>query len=315
MNKNMINWFTKNIGTLFSFLGVIGTIYFGVFHIPSYLEDMKNEKIRNVQTGLIQNIQEMVYNDSITIEYKNIETFIQSKELKYQVKFPYSVNQLLSLTQESFMEQKYLPLRQRERIFQDLEKIKSKEKPITNLDKKEKSKLDYLSILIGFISIFISIIGVWGAIRNRSKVLKQEEDEKRVEIETTVKTYHDFEKTILNILINSENKFHFNDTTRKRDLGFDFLLEHENVSLIGEIKYYMEGQFLRTPFLERFYHLCQNQDKSGLIILNKELTLKERKLIEVFNSRGNLKIYTIVFVERAQLIRQIEEIINTAHNN
>ncbi len=317
MNE-ITKWITKHIGTLFSLLGVIATIYFSLFHIPEYLQEMKNEKVRNVHIDLVQSTQEVAYNDSIELDYKGIETLIKSKELKNEIQYPYSVNQLLSLVQESFMEQKFLPLEERQGLFQKLESIKEKSEPALPNDNEGvrlSKTFSWVAALIGLIGSLVSLFGLWAAIKDKSELLKKEKEEKNKQIEKTVKNYHEFEKTIFNILQDSKSEFSFIDTVRKNDLGYDFIVENSKKSLLGEIKYYTHGHRLKTAFLEHFYHLCQLNGKSGILILNKEVSEKESELLQKFNTRSDIKIHAIVFRERNQLIEEINKIMSTTHNN
>lgn len=59
------NWIIRNISHVFSFLGLCLTLYFGVFYVPGWLEDVQKEKFRGAQENLEQSVKELIFSDSL----------------------------------------------------------------------------------------------------------------------------------------------------------------------------------------------------------------------------------------------------------
>jgi len=74
------NWLLKNISNIFSVIGIFLTIYLGFFYAPSWMEEMKNEKLRNAESEIQKSVKELVYSDSV-FKVSEIKALVKAKSL------------------------------------------------------------------------------------------------------------------------------------------------------------------------------------------------------------------------------------------
>lgn len=281
------NWFIKNISNIFGVIGIILTIYFGVFYAPSWLEELQNEKLRNAETEIQKSVKELVYSDSI-IKIDEIKSLIKAKELSINKKFPLTITDILTKTQESFMEDKFLPLSKRQELLAKIEKVKSKlPKPIFSKNKKDKAEniawLSPLSILIILLSIVLSSLGVIGSfLKFMSEKEKQEEinnDIQEATSEINIKTFgNNFEEKIREILSNIPN-LEIGYEELSFDRGADIEFVYNNKRYYVEIKYLTKSKVGLSSVL-RFLQYMENKNGDGWFIYNTSLTLMVKNEID-----------------------------------
>src|SRR5690606_16399407 len=96
-------WIIKNLSNIFGLIGILLTLYFGVLYVPSWLREAQQEKFISAQRNLQQSVKELIYSDSICT-YSEIDVLIKAKELKLNQTYPLSPEEILTETQESFMQ-------------------------------------------------------------------------------------------------------------------------------------------------------------------------------------------------------------------
>ena len=135
-----LNWLLKNISSIFSVVGILLTIYFGVYYAPSWLEEIQNEKLKNAESEIQKSVKELVYSDSI-FKVSEVKSLVRAKEISLGINYPFSMTDILTKTQESFMEDKFLPLNRRKSLMEEIEIVKSSLPKIINSEtKKEDNK-------------------------------------------------------------------------------------------------------------------------------------------------------------------------------
>lgn len=297
------NWFIRNISNIFGLLGIILTIYFGVFYAPSWLDDLQNEKLRNAETEIQKSVKELVYSDSI-IKIDEIKSLIKAKELSINKKFPLTISDILTKTQESFMEDKFLPLSKRQELLAKIEKIKSKlPKPIIPQNKKDKAEskswLSPLSIIIALLSVVLSSLGVIGSfLKFKSEKEKQEEinnDIQEATSEINIKTYgNSFEERIKEILSDIPDlKIIHNELSFDR--GVDIEFEYNNKRYYVEVKYLTKSKVGLNSIL-RFLQYMENKSGDGWFIYNTSLTMMVKNEIAKYRklNKNNVKFIKLV---------------------
>ena len=195
MWKAFIRWIKRNSSNIYGLLGIALTIYFGVVYVPEWAKDAQKEKVYSAQNHVIQSIKELTYNDS-TANISEIKSIIIGKELEQELTIPYSVYEILSLSQSSFVEDKYLSLIERKKVINRIEILKG-QVLFEEVDRKkkaeqEKSQVDILVLLSIIFSIIIATIGIISIFR-KNILDKEKQDEINNDVEQTIsglKYYH-----------------------------------------------------------------------------------------------------------------------------
>lgn len=297
----MRSFFSKNLSNFLSFLGLVGTIYFGVFYVPGRIEEAKREKTKNAQSELNQSIKELAFSDSM-INLIEIQRLIEAKGLAINDNYPLSAENVITLAQESFMEDRFLPISTRKLLFQKLEKLKADihEPQITEKEvrKGTRNTLTWMSWLSILAALITAVIGVY------SIFLKVKEDKERQEelsnellqtesIEPFTEYAYQFEKRIIEFLRDSGYVKDISESYGEPDNGIDFEGKIGDMKLYVYIKYYkkskvgLKGIF---PLLEAI----RNKKGEAWLIYSSDLTSMVKNRIDDFNkSHEDIKIKTI----------------------
>lgn len=316
MNKETWNWILNNFGNIFSVLGVIATLYFGFFYIPEYIEESQNEKIINASEEVIQSIKELVYSDSI-VSVNEIITLIRSKEVSTNIIFKNSDEWFLLRAEESFMEDRFIPLKDRRNLLDELGFLI---KELPNANKQHKTPKSSFKWVPSALSILVTLLGlILGFISARVKYLTQKIKDEEIENElkkaqseigaTAMSVdYIKIENAILNILKN--NNFELIQTSfNKTDREFDFEF------LYGNSKYFVEVKVLRASkvglkSIESFLYQLRSKKGIGIFIYNTDLTsLSVKRIIDFNKSNDYSKVYSIKFTSEKDVEKKINEIV------
>lgn len=286
-------------------IGIALTVYFSLFYIPGYLREMTNARIQNINNELIESVQELVYNKH-EIDVDDLNTMIKGKELKYDVIYPFSTDELLIQTQDKFIENKFIPLKERKGLIEDIDLIRSR---IKTQEPKEpvKEKQDWLAISSMIASVIIGIIAsILGSISLYYKSKKQKEyelanniDEKKEEIESEIKSSLSFESVtedVLNKILPSTDIQSFS-----RDVGVDFILRSDSERWAIEVKY--QSRPVSTQTIRRVLSFISNSEFRPMLITNAPLTRGALEEIKLYNLVNAEKKFTIV---KASTTKELE---------
>jgi hypothetical protein len=257
--------------------------------VPEYIQENENEKIKNINSDLIESIQEVVYNN-YKLDQKQIEALIKGKEIKFKIDYPYTPNELLIQTQETFMANKFIPLNERVNVVNRIDSIRinlKEEIPKTNQQKSNRflalDKIELvsitISILIGILTTFLGSLSFLTKLRKerKDKINKEVELEKD-DIETRIVRGMNFEKSIQDILI--KNNLDFQKTEGPSDLGFDFVVRLNNTERIAiSVKYVNSSRTLNMSSIDRLFHPFMRVNHPGILIINKA----DNRLIHYLN--------------------------------
>ena len=202
MYKKIFKQWFPDFGAIFSALGFIATIYFGIWYIPAWLQETQNEKIKTAEKEIIQTIKELAYSDS-TIEINVLNSLCQAKELDLENKLPLTLTEIISKTEESFMEDRFLPLEKRRELLTKLENTKQEIPKIQNLQLSNDNTYKKIVWLFTILSVLGTLIAVLLGIRSisiKSKINKEKEDA----LEKIIKERDQKEKELEVLKANSE---------------------------------------------------------------------------------------------------------------
>ncbi len=294
--RTIRDWLLKNFANVFSLLGFILTIYFGIFYVPKWIKEYQNEKVKNAQDEILQTVKELVYSDS-SFAITEIGSLVRAKELSIQEKFPLSISDILTKAEESFMEDKYLPFLKRRELINEIEDIKNQipKEPTIN-DQVQKSSLKtswlvILSILVSAITVILGVISV--IVKYQTDKDKEEEiinEKQNIPITNNHRHYsYEFERQIEGILAERFGPIR----TNMGDTGLDFIFNHENRKYFIEVKYLTRSKVGLNSF-SQLRNYIQDKEGEAWLIYNTDLTPLVAKEIEKFNNENNdIKIKAI----------------------
>ena len=73
--KSVFDWIIKNAWNIFGVIGVAGTFYFSLMHVPDYVKEITTGKVNVIHESLMDDVQELLfYEKSVSIE--DIDSFI-----------------------------------------------------------------------------------------------------------------------------------------------------------------------------------------------------------------------------------------------
>lgn len=308
------NWLLKNISNIFSVIGIFLTIYLGFFYAPSWMEEMKNEKLRNAESEIQKSVKELVYSDSV-FKISEINALVKAKELTLNIKYPYSINDILTQTQESFMEDKFLPLDKRKELLIEIEKAKMSLPINAKIQKAEEDKswMDLSILFTMIISVILAGLGIIGSfLKFKTEKDKQDEIDNNIQDNTIEYNYNgsasEFEKGIIEIL--SKDKSINNLIQTENGYGVDVIFDANNN------KYYVEIKYLNRSKvgLNTIHRIINSiKDKEGIVwlIYNTQLTSLVASEIVKFNRESSIKIKPIKVTSPEELKNKLTELLKT----
>lgn len=285
--KEFWKWLVKNFSNLFTVLGILLTLYFSVFYVPGYIKENEMQRNRSINLDLVETIQEIVYNNHKLTEQK-INSLIQGKELRYNTEYQYAIEDLLILTEEAFMSNKFIPLDQRIQIVDRLDSIKSAITPILKpveskaITKSFIDSKEYVSILISIIGgILATFLGSFSFLSKLRKEKKQsidiEVEKEKDGIQEQIIKAVNFENMIADIL--AKNNINYEKVGGK-DTGFDFAVHLDKEKrLFISTKYMSSGRSINISAINRLTYPFKNLNAYGIIVLNKA----DNRLIHYLN--------------------------------
>lgn len=309
----------SNLPNIFSLIGITLTIYFSVFYVPEYLQELKLQKIENINNSLILTVQELIYNRN-PVEIEELQTLIRGKELKLHVEYPYTLDELLIQTQERFLDNKFIPLDQRKAIFERIDSIRTripdKIKPEIQKDVQSTDFISIIASAIGLIAAILGVYSVWAKTKSEKELEIQDRfEETKKEIELKVREGVIAENIILEVLRKIFQRGKINRDPHQ--IGIDFVVEINEEDLYGIDLILTETGITPLRSINRLSKAAIKNEIPILILANAPLTTNaslklikhnekhpdkkieimnirnldeiEIKLIEYFNQKGMSK--------------------------
>lgn len=312
--KTLKEWFI-NFGTVFSILGFFATIYFGVWYVPTWIQETQNERIRNAENEILQSVKELIYSDS-TYSLNELPSLVRAKEITLKQSFPLSLDDILTKTEESFMEDKFIPLTKRKELINKIEKIKlqlpKESKTQVDIQKAENKGvfwLTLLSILGAIITVILGIISTYIKFKSdKDKDAEIQNEIQNITLEKDIREYgFEFEKGIESAL-RKRNDIILQDKDFD-DRGIDFIFTKNNKHYFVEAKYLSRSKIGLNTFHQLAHYL---KDKSGeaWLVFNTDLTPLVAQNIKDFNNENKeVKIKTIKVSNSKDFADKLEEIL------
>jgi hypothetical protein len=307
--KPVWTWIIENLANVFSLLGLVATIYFGIT-VPRWINEYKIEKVRNAQNEIIQSVKEFVYSDS-TISILELNSIVHAKEISINQKIPLNLIDILEIAEGSFMEDKFLPLLKRQELIKEIESIKRFMRPDetgSNELQRSKSKLsgwlEWLSIIISILAVVLGLVSAFIKYQlNKDKEEEIKNEKKDISLTKNHRQYaFEFVEKIGEIMKNHVEMIR----TNVGDSGIDFQFKHKGEMFYVEVKYLTRSKVGLNSY-SQLANYVQNKNGQAWLIYNTELTPLVEKEIENFNNENkNMKIRAIKVPEAEDFKESID---------
>ncbi|NQX46948.1 restriction endonuclease [Paenibacillus tritici] len=309
MLKTFLEWSKKNLSNIFSIVGIALTIYFGAFYVPGYLAEMRAEKVNAINEAIIQDIQELIYNRE-NITATEIDTLIKAKEIKYNISYPFTTNELLIQISGRFIENKFIPLEQRKELFDKVDALRKTIKEPQPIKKEEANSLvmKVLSTIISILSIIIAALGLnstfFKAKKDRENQIEQDIEKREEEIQSSIMNAFAFELVVKNAL----NGYDFEYNIWGSDQGIDFKLNVGGVEYVIVCKYYKRA--ISIVDVRKILETANLTQLKTILVTNNSLTKSANQHIEEYNSKNIIKLYVIQGETEKDIKKQIAAIVD-----
>ena len=225
-------------------------------------------------------------------------------------------NEVLIKVQESFMQDRFLPLQKRRQLIAEIETIK-KQMPITKTknEVKEKNKasiLSLISIIVTLITVMIGILSYY--LRYLREKEKDEEIANQINESESFSIQIDsamsYENKIINVLKNTKDVKLIEN--QKIDYGFDAMFEFRGETYFVECKYLIRSK-VGLSSLERFVHQSRGLEGNLMFVYNTDLTtmvksrVDELRKILFLNSRR--KVFMIKATNEDEFKSELSKIL------
>jgi hypothetical protein len=317
------NWILQNLSHIFNVFGIILTLYFGVWYVPSWLVEYQREKIINAHKNVEQSIKELVFSDSICT-YNEIAILLKAKEIEIGENFNIDPNNVLVMVQESFMQDKFLPLVIRKQLMNEIEIIKNQIPKQSRTEIKENSSkekfisliknnsLSLISVIATILAVAIGIISFYQRFKNEKE--KEEEIANQINkseiLSCRIESAILYEKRVLDVIKNFPNVKIIE--SENYNSNFDLIFEYNNNQYFVEAKYLLKSK-VGLDSIERIINQMKGLEGTFILIHNSELTtMAKNRFIEiketVFN-HSNRKIILLKVFNENELKIELDRIL------
>ncbi|MDN3586119.1 hypothetical protein QWY86_05540 [Pedobacter aquatilis] len=283
--KALWNIFVKNLSNIMSLIGIILSIYFGVYYVPAWLEDAEKQKFYNAQANLEQSIKELIFSDSICT-YPEIQSLVKSKEIILNKSYPLTDEQIMIKVEASFMDDKFLPLEKRRQLIAESQLIRKTIPP--NLHKVEEKKSSVP--LLGWLSAIFTLAATGAAVYGYYlRYLKEKETQEEISNQVSQveaefigqRNGYTFESEIVKALQNYPGieMVWQNDP---RGWGFDIEFTYKQRTIYVEVKYLTSSK-VGLSSIQKFFHKQKGQQGEFWFVHNNELTKMSQHRFEELN--------------------------------
>lgn len=295
--QRILQWLGKVSGA-FSVLGIAATIYFSMFYFPDYLMENKQERTKSVNRELIELVQERVYN-GLAVDSTLLSNMVEGKEMRYNVEYPYTHDQLMLQARDGFSASKYLPIGLRDSLTSTIDSVvatlrstlvKTSDSSGTSQMPLASSKADPWSIaamLLGFVAAIGGTIGIY--IKGRQEKAREVEksvDSRMDEVERQVTVGLRYEQRVINALRSMGINI-LDEVTTDGEFATDFSIAINNKKYIVSCKL-VQVSFIAEGHLERLGQISVNANEPVILVTNCRLTERNKEWLKTFNHRGDL---------------------------
>ncbi|MEW8509050.1 MAG: hypothetical protein AB2598_20385 [Candidatus Thiodiazotropha sp.] len=279
-----------NLSNIFSIIGIGLTVYFAVFYVPNYVQEIEIKKIESTHESLIESIQELVYNNH-DIDSEDIDTLIRGKELSGQLSYPYTSEELLIQVQDRFLDNKFIPLDQRKSLIEKIDTIREA-LPISTVVTTQDDKPNNINVLYSWIS---GVMGILAALLGSISIWSRSKKLEEIKIESTIEDRQESIKQNVHTSILMERNMY---ETLKDALGqnhveycppstpVDFIIKMDGGKDTGVEVKYTETEIIPLRVVHRLIDAAIELDMPLVLISNAELTANANKLLKEYNLKN-----------------------------
>ncbi len=311
--KDIVNWAIANFWNLFSFVGVIATIYVGFFYVPDYVEDMAIGKQNAVHRELVSDIQELVfYEQPITL--KDVESVISGKELSYSIVYKFTSTELLNQIQNEFLKNKFIPLEKRNELIQKIKELREQYKEPETRTSKPRDNYELISIAVSALSVIFAFLAT-------ISIFAKNRDDKELEVDISssensinyvmnsesqhIHAAYEYENMVGKVL--DELSILKQDSELSSNRSIDFIAEVNGKELVVEVKAYRKMLGLGTA--RQFAYLTHSLDRGGILVAKSGVTKRTQQLIDEHNDLSdNHKIFIVSGDTKQEIKEALEKV-------
>lgn len=309
--KVIWDWLVKNVPNIFSVIGIVLTIYFGAFYVPKSFRDAEKERIDGAEKRIIQSIKEVTYTDS-SITYDEIGVIISAEEAQLNQKLPHDEDELLTIVEGSFMQDKFLSLIDRRNLIRKIESIKNKTIKIADDTTRHIDSALYNSIVprnetslsskrenwltsklkSSLFPLLSAILGLLSAttlfVKSKREDAIQEEvknNEVTMDVDETKMSAFQYESVIQSIL-ESQSQVEGLQRYSSSDNGFDFGFTSNGEYYFIQIKFLQKNK-VGLNSIEGFSRNIKGNEGNFWFIYNTDLTTLAKKTSDDLSKLSN----------------------------
>jgi hypothetical protein len=317
--KELFVYLRDNLPNIFSVVGICLTVYFAVFYVPNYVQEIEIKKIEGTHESLVESIQELVYNDH-DIDSDDINTLIRGKELSGQLIYPFTSEELLIQVQDRFLENKFIPLDQRKALIEKIDKIR-KALPKTTITSSTSDSQTKMSILYSWAS---ALLGLIVAVFGFASIWKRTKELEEIKLETTIDDRQESIKQNVHRSILMERNMH---DVLKGAFGqdhveychpsspVDFILRNISGMDAAVEVIYTETEVIPLSTIKRLTTVAEKLGMPLFLISNANLTIIANKMLTAFNTNNiNTPISHINIDESKDVVKDISSMLKIDNN-
>jgi hypothetical protein len=307
---NLLNWLwqwsKRNLSNIFSVFGILITIYLGVFYVPGYLQEMREEKVNTINESLIENIQELLfYKQNVSIE--EIDSLIKAKEIHYNISYPFTKDQLLIQVSGRFLDNKFIPLEHRKELVEMTQVLRKNIKE-PQVKPKEESDFNIIIRLLAAIgSIGVALLGISSTIlkakRDREVQATDDIEKREKEIQNNIMSSFSYEMIVKEVL-EGKNFSHHNFGP---DIGYDFRLQESNKEYALVCKYNLRP--ISVAEIRNLVNLANNKKMDLILVTNTKLTQSAKHFIEEYNNKNSNSVFVVQGDTKEAIKNKLNEVI------
>jgi hypothetical protein len=306
MIKAISNWFGNNLAYLSNLFGIIGIIlilFFGLFYIPQSIQDTRAAKMYNAQRDVEQSVKELIYSDT-SASIREIKFLIEAKEINMNERFPLTISEVLTLAQQSFMQDKFLSLIERKEYIKELEDLKSSLPKAAETTQRKNTGNWTTTTIVASLSVIISILlaslGVFTLLKRHKKEVETQEELnneiEQTEIALAIQKHYayEMENHFISILKKIEG-LHIMERPESSDTGVDVHFVYKNKEYFVKFKFLTHSK-VGLPTIRQLFNYVADQNAEIWLIYNTGLTALVKQEIKNVNQKNGAEPFKAVRV-------------------
>jgi len=305
MNKGFLITIFNNFSIVYTIIGIVASIYFTCFFIPEYLVEKEENKINNINDALISDLSKLLISGN-EVELSAINSMIKGKEIKSDIKYPFSIKELLVQTQESTYANEFIPGEVKNMLNSKLVELLNTLSNTTSFNDPEETKETTFNKIIQNNKVKIYVIASFGIILgmigiysiyyqyhlNERVYLKELFDENKAALEQQIRVNLNFELVVANALKSLKMKYNaFIDKQNLADLN---LKTESGKTIYIKSRHWQIGEHINPDFITKFIQLVISNNANGIFISNLDSKQAFGKFDEHNKNNPDHKIYLIV---------------------